>query len=129
MANKNGIRKFYKGFSTRNYHDSGGDFELYNVALVEEDLLNHIFTVKGERVMMPEFGTRIPMMVFEPNDAQSQAIIEEDLKNVFNYDPRVSLKKLTIIPNEDKNTIIAIATLNYIEFDVTKDLHIEIRSQ
>ena len=123
------IRKFYKGFSTRNYHDTGEGFETYNIACVEEDLLNHIFTIKGERVHMPEFGTRIPLMVFEINDEESQSIIEDDLRYVFTYDPRVKLVNLTVVPDEDTNLIVAIATLNYIEFSVTKDLHIEIRSQ
>lgn len=123
------IRKFYKGFSTQKYHDFGGNFEIYNIACVEEDLLNHIFTIKGERVMMPEFGTRIPMMVFELNDLESQEIIEEDLRYVFEYDPRVELLALSVLPHEDTNLIVALATLRYIEFDVTKDLRIEIRSQ
>lgn len=123
------FRKFYKGFSTRKYHDSGTEFEIYNIECVKEDLLNHIFTIKGERVMMPEFGTRIPLMTFEPNDEESQGIIEEDLRNVFNFDPRVELLALTMLPDEDRNTIIAIAKLKYIEFDVTEDLRIEVRSQ
>ncbi len=123
------LRKFYKGFSTRKYHDSGGELEIYNIECVEEDLLNHIFTIKGERVMMPEFGTRIPLMVFEPNDEESQEIIMEDLRYVFEYDPRVELLNLTLLPDEDRNTIIAIAKIKYIEFEVTKDLRIEIRSQ
>jgi phage baseplate assembly protein W len=123
------FRKFYKGFSTKSYHDIGKDFDIFNVQCVEEDLLNHIFTIKGERLMMPEFGTRIPLMVFEPNDEESQNIIEEDLKFVFNYDPRVKLINLSLFPNEDNGSILAIVTLNYIEFNVTKDLHIEVRSQ
>lgn len=127
MANE--YRKYYKGFSTRKYHDVGGEFEIHNISCVEEDLLNHIFTIKGERVMMPEFGTRIPLMVFEPNDTESQQIIEEDLRTVFEYDPRVELKNLTILPDGDNNTIIALATLRYIEFNVTQDLRIEVRSQ
>lgn len=127
MANE--LRKFYKGFSTRAYHDKGGGFESYNIACVEEDLLNHIFTIKGERVMMPEFGTRIPMLIFEPNDLESQGIVEEDLRTVFNYDPRVDLINLAVTASEDTNLIIAIATLRYKEFNVTKDLRIEVKSQ
>jgi phage baseplate assembly protein W len=123
------LRKYYRGFSTRNYHDTGNEFEIYNINCVVEDLLNHIFTIKGERVMMPEFGTRIPLMVFEPNDEESQQIIEEDLLAVFKYDPRIRLEKMTLIPDEDRHTIVAVATLTYLEFNVTKDLHIEIRSQ
>ncbi len=123
------FKKYYKGFSTKKYHDDGGDFEIHNIMCVEEDLLNHIFTIKGERVMMPEFGTRIPIMVFEPNDLESQSIIEEDLRYVFEYDPRVKLLNLSILPLDNTNAILALAKLKYIEFNVTKDLKIEIRSQ
>ena len=123
------IRKFYKGFSTRNYHDSGNEFEIYNIACIEEDLLNHIFTIKGERVHMPDFGTRIPLMVFEINDEVSQSIIEDDLRAVFEYDPRIDLINLLLAVDYDRGILIATATLNYKEFQVTKDLHIEVKSQ
>ncbi len=123
------FKKYYKGFSSRVYHDRGGDFSVYNVECVEEDLLNHIFTIKGERVMMPDWGTRIPTLIFEPNDQASVDVIEEDLTYVFEYDPRVELLGLSVLPSPDSNTVVAIAKLKYLEFDVVKDLNIEVRSQ
>jgi phage baseplate assembly protein W len=71
--------KFYKGFSTRNYAKTGKGFELYNVELIEEDLLNEIYTLRGERIMMPSFGTRVPLMVMEPNDTQTLDILKADI--------------------------------------------------
>jgi phage baseplate assembly protein W len=123
------IKRFYKGFNTRDYENSGGNFEIYNVKCVEADLLNEIFTVKGDRLMMPDFGTRIPLMVFEINDVYSQDIIREDLIQVFKNDPRVSLVELDIIALEETNVLVAIAKINYIEFNVTSDLRITINSQ
>lgn len=123
------ITRFYKGFSTRNYHDKGGPFEVYNVACVEEDLLNEIFTVKGERLHMPEFGTRIPLMVFELNDPEAANIIREDLTEVFKHEPRVTLLNLDILPATDANALVAIAKLNYLEFAVTRDLRIVVHSR
>lgn len=121
--------KFYKGFSTRSYHDQGGSFEVFNVRCIEEDLMNEIFTTRGERVMMPSFGTRIPLLVFELNDPESQNVMREDLTTVFNNDPRVKLLALDVLPAIDKNALVAIAKLNYIEFNVTKDLRIEVNSR
>ena len=46
----------YNGYST--VGRSGVNFSLSDIELVERDLLNHIFTKKGSRVMMPDFGTR-----------------------------------------------------------------------
>jgi phage baseplate assembly protein W len=118
----------YKGFSTDNWLNRR-TFGLSNVALVERDLLTQIWTNKGDRVMMPDFGTRIPMLAFEPNDDNTRAIIDEDLRAVFNYDPRVQLLSLNIMSLPSNNAIIAIAELLYIEFNVTQVLNIEIPTQ
>jgi phage baseplate assembly protein W len=113
----------YKGFSTVNR------FGITDIELVKRDLLNHIYTIKGERVMMPNFGTRIPTLTFEPNDEYTKQIIEEDLTEVFNYDPRVQLISLVVLPLPDNNAIVALADLLYLEFNVQDVLHIEVKSQ
>jgi len=123
------ITKFYKGFSTRNYEDQGGSFDIYNVKCIEEDLLNEIYTTRGERLYMPTYGTRIPILVFEPNDASSMDVIREDLTTVFDNDPRVILEDLAIEQVPDRYMIIAVAKLTFISFNVTSDLYIEINSR
>ena len=91
--------------------------------------MNEIFTIVGDRIRMPTYGTRIPLLIFEPNDAQVYDIIKEDLKKVVSHDPRVELVALDVIPDPDQNRLIAIMKLNYIEFNVTKDLMIYVSSQ
>jgi len=118
--------KFYKGFTTRNYED-GGAFSIYNIDCVEEDLLNEIFTARGDRLrMVDSFGTRIPITTFEISDPTTHQVIRSDLEQVFNRDPRVSLVDLQVIPADDRHALLAIAKLNYIELNVTKNLQIEI---
>jgi len=63
MARQN----IYKGYSTFEFEKSK-TLTLRDVELVKLDLLNHLFTQKGARVMMPTFGTIIPELVFEPLD-------------------------------------------------------------
>jgi len=123
------ITRFYKGFSTRNYEEQGGTFDLYNVKCIEEDLMNEIFTTRGERLYMPTYGTRIPILIFEPNDASSMDVIREDLTTVFDNDPRVVLEDLAIEQVQDSYAIIAVAKLTYLSFNVTSDLYIEIASR
>lgn len=123
------FQKFYKGFSTRWYEDAGASFANFNLDCVTEDLLNEIFTIKGERIMMPEFGTRIPLLTFEINDIYVQDVIREDIESVINGDPRVELISLAILPDYDRYALVAIATIRYIEFNVTKDLRIEVTSK
>ena len=123
------LRRFYFGFNTKSYEDQGGGFDVYNVECVERDILNAIFTVKGERVMMPDYGTRIPLMAFEPGDQSSIDVITEDLEDVFAKEPRVEVLNLDVIPATEKNALVVVAKLNYKEFNVTKDLMITINSQ
>lgn len=118
----------YRGFSTQDWRKRKS-FQLNDVELVKRDLINHIFTIKGERVMMPNFGTRIPMLAFEPNDEITRKIVEDDLKTVINYDPRVKLLGLNVMSLPDNNAIIAVADLLYVEINVRDELHIEVKTQ
>ena len=118
----------YRGFSTRDWQDRQ-TFGMRDLELVKRDLLNHIYTIKGERVMMPNFGTRIPILAFEPNDEATRSMVEEDLRTVFNYDPRVQLLSLTVNSLPDNNAIVAIADLLYVEFQVRDELRIEVPTQ
>lgn len=118
----------YKGFSTKNWR-ANRSFSVTDIEAVKIDLLNHIFTIKGERVHMPNFGTSIPLLTFEQNDEITRDIIHRDLTDVFEYDPRVQLIALNIMTLPDNNAIIAIADLHYLEFNVTEPLRIEIESQ
>ena len=117
----------YTGFSSFQYNENKS-FALSDIDLVKRDLLNHIYTEKGTRVMMPNFGTRIPLLVFEPNDEDTRAIVESDLREVFEYDPRVRLINLSVMQLPDNNAIIAMADLLYIEFNVRDVLRLEFKS-
>ena len=99
---------------------------LTDIDLVTMDLLNHIYTRKGERVMMPNFGTRIPDLAFEPLDQLTLDVLAEDLNAVIAFDPRVELLELQITPYYDENTVIASARLLYIELNLTGTLDLNI---
>lgn len=108
----------YRGYSSFEYEESG-TFKVTDIELVKLDLLNHIFTRRGERVRMPTFGTIIPDIVFEPLDEETLDILESELNLVFDYDPRVELLALQVEPSYDINTVNVQARLRYIELDVT----------
>lgn len=115
----------YKGYSSHEYFPRK-TFSIQDVELVKLDLLNHIFTRRGERVMMPAFGTRIPDLAFEPLDDITLSILEEDLRMVFDFDPRVRLLELVINPSYDTNSVTAAARLLYIELNTVDDLDLNI---
>lgn len=119
------IRSIYRGFSSYEYQKTK-NFTLTNVDIVKMDLLNHIYTRRGERVHMPRFGTRIPDLTFEPLDQFTLDIVQEDLLQVINFDPRVKLLDFVITPLYDQNTIVASAKLLYIELNIVDNMDLNI---
>ena len=119
---------WYKGFSSYNY-EYNKSFTLINRKLVDRDLLNYIFTPLNTRIMMPFWGTRIPLILFEPMTQDVIDIVQTDLTTVFESDPRVAIlnNSLTVTPNFNNHTIFATVLLQYIElnFNDTFDINLQ----
>lgn len=122
MVEVNAVEVIYKGFSTHNYNTRGGTFKVTDVDLVNLDILSHIYTETNERVMMPGFGTIVPTMPFEPLTDRLVDRLYSDLHRVIDYDPRVELIEMVIVPYYDDNSLVASVSLRYIELDVTDRL-------
>lgn len=117
----------YRGFSTQSYASLGATFSLTDLDLINLDILNHIYTQRGERVMMPNFGTNIPGAAHELLTRELVESIRDDLEQVFQYDPRVEKLRLVITPYYDTNSLVASATLRYVELNVVENLSFVIR--
>ena len=91
------FRGTYKGFSTVAGVKSN---QLYDIDLIKQDLTNHFYTRKGERVMNPNFGSIIWDMLYEPLDAANKDEIVEDCKVIIAKDPRVELQDLNVMEYE-----------------------------
>lgn len=115
----------YKGISFTNF-SRNKNLKVYDVDLIKKDILNNIFTRRGERVKMFRYGTRIPDLVFEPLDDVALGVIEEDLGAVIANEPRVSLVDMRIVPLYDRNVVITTLTLYYLELDFTDTLSVNI---
>lgn len=119
-------RAIYRGFSTAFHQENPNKgFMTPNIDTVKRDLLNHIWTIRGERVMQPGFGTSIPLLAFEPLDNNTLSVVEKDLREVFEYDPRVELIELVVMALPDNNAIVAMADLVYKELNVKETLKLE----
>lgn len=115
----------YRGYSSFEF-ESTGSFKINDIELIKLDLLNHIFTRRGERVMMPRFGTIIPDLVFEPLDDETTEQVDSELRQVFDYDPRVELLQLDTVPDYDNNAVTASARIRCIELDTTELMNLNI---
>jgi phage baseplate assembly protein W len=76
--------------------------------------------------MMPTFGTVIPELVFEPLDAITTEILEDELRKVFDFDPRVEIVRFELLVNEDANRVDVQVELFYVELDIVDDFELNI---
>jgi len=105
------MRKF-KGFST--VDKQFGNFKLYDIELAKRDLLNELYTRKGERIMSPEFGSIIWDLLFDPMSVETNELIEQDMQRILTKDPRLELRQLSITENVDTQLITVAIILNYV---------------
>jgi phage baseplate assembly protein W len=105
----------YKGFSSK---ESSKNFKLYDIDLVKQDLINHFYIRKGEKLENPEFGTVIWDMLFEPFDEEAKEIISKDVETIINYDPRFAVSEIQI-DSTDQGIRIQ-AELVYVPFNITE---------
>ena len=106
------IKKF------RGYSSIGTTFlnpVLYDLALAKQDLLNHFNTRKGERIMMPDFGSVVWDMLFEPLDNYTISIIDADVRSIIKNDPRWLLQSVVI--SEGPNALNIEVTVTYLPSD------------
>ncbi len=106
--------------------DLGKGFRRTGVELVKKDLLYHLFTRKGDRVMMPDFGTDIQDMVFEPNDPITQNRILGEINAVIDHYPRIELIRSTLSVDEDNYSITVEILLRFVELEIVETLNLDI---
>lgn len=69
---------------------------------IKSDLMHLIFTPKGVRYMLPEFGTNLMKKIFTPNDDITWSEIKEDIQiNVSKFLPNITIKTLEITPTDN----------------------------
>ncbi len=103
------MRKF-KGYST--IDKTWGNFKLYDIDLAKRDLLNELYTRKGERLMSPQFGSIVWDLLFDPLTDEIIDAIRADCLRIVTKDPRLDLLNIDIVDNE--HTIIVSIILRYV---------------
>jgi phage baseplate assembly protein W len=78
---------------------------LKNETAIARSIRNIVFTLPGEKFFNPNFGSRISRSLFENNDSASANIIQNEIENsIKNYEPRVALSSVDVVPNYDSNS-------------------------
>jgi len=112
----------FAGFSTKN--KKAINHQLNDKDLVIEDLMNHIMTRKGERVMLPTYGSIIHDMIFEPLTEETTELIEEDLIDIIKDDPRCKFVSIEITDSD--HTVNAMLRLEILPTNEPVELSIDL---
>jgi phage baseplate assembly protein W len=105
----------YKGFNSK---ETSKNYKLYDIDLVKQDLINHFYIRKGEKLENPEFGTVIWDVIFEQFTEDVKAIIAKDVEDIINYDPRIAVNEVQI-DSTDQGIRIQ-ADITYVPFNVNE---------
>lgn len=116
MAKKQffGIKYPFQNESEENYFlDLNQTYE----EKVKSELLHIIFTPKGQRYRMPDFGTDLIKYMFEPNDSETWGNIKSEIRTqVSKYLPKVVFKDINVFIDENnENRVYA-----EVKYSVTK---------
>lgn len=95
---------FFIGFNT--IDNPSPPYTLTNIELIKRDILNQFYTIPGERVMLPSFGSRIPVLLMDPFDSITQDAIIEDAIRVVQSDPRVQLVNINVYTEDQAITLV-----------------------
>jgi phage baseplate assembly protein W len=64
--------------------------------LIKQDIINHFHIRQGELLSNPTFGTIIWDVLYEPLTEQLKQIIIDNVTEIINYDPRISVRSVTV---------------------------------
>lgn len=99
-------------FSNESWKGSYLDLNETKEEQVRSEIIHIIFTPKGQRLRMPEFGTDFIKYVFDPNDSDSWADLKRDIsEQITRYLPDVIFKDIKTFKDENNdNAMFALIT-------------------
>ena len=108
----------YRGTSTVDPNATG--FNLYDLALIKQDIINMFHIRQGEKLENPEFGTIVWDALYEPLTEDLKEAIAENVTEIVNYDPRVTVNNVTIDQYESGLQISV--SLTYLPYKISESL-------
>jgi phage baseplate assembly protein W len=111
----------YKGISTVDPNANG--FNLYDIALIKQDIINHFHIRVGEKLENPGFGTIIWDVLFEPMTDALKEAIANNVTEIINYDPRVQVEQVTVDTYE--SGIMIECVLVYLPYNISESMRLK----
>jgi phage baseplate assembly protein W len=108
----------YRGIST--VANPTGNFSLYDIALIKQDIINHFHIRPGEKLNDPEFGCIIWDLLFDPLTESLKTLIARNVTEIVNYDPRVKVDSIVVSQYESGLQIEC--ELTYLPYNISEAL-------
>lgn len=101
------IKEVWSDIDHRFVQDSRGNLKVaINIEAVYSSIDNILRTRRGERVMLPEFGSNLMDAVFEPLNDTILKFLSRDLKETIErWDDRVIVNEVQIYQDPDYSSI------------------------
>lgn len=65
-------------------------------------------TEPGERIMLPSFGCGLRRFLMQPNTTATRAQIQREIEQALrNFEPRIALERVDVLPGEDPALVLA----------------------
>lgn len=75
-------------------------WRLFDVELIQRDLLNHFNTRVGQRIGRPTFGCRIWQYLMEQRTPDVVEQIQEEIERVVRFDPRITYEGVDLVETD-----------------------------
>ena len=93
-------------------HPLGFFYSQQGINQVKSDLLTLLLTNPGERVMLPQFGTALRSLIFEPNDnILATSARQMILDSIRTWEPRIAIKSVDVTNKVNEDGIDVYNTL------------------
>jgi phage baseplate assembly protein W len=104
----------FKGLAGPITRGVGGLFSTATTSEIIKASFNMIFSTRpGERVMLPEFGSRMQELLFQPNDTVLKALASQVVRDsILRWEPRVTVTNVGIEPRGSRLFVSVSYVLN-----------------
>ena len=92
---------------------------LKDASAIARSVRNIVMTYPGEKFFQPDFGSKVSRLLFENCDDITASQIQEEIEfSIINYEPRVNLRNVSVITNNDEASFDATITYDIVGADV-----------
>ena len=89
-----------------------------NETAIARSVRNLILTDNGEKFFNPNLGSGVSELLFEPITQLTASSIQTRIENTIrNYEPRVRLDRVDVVPNEEQNEFNVAIRYNIVGID------------